>query len=558
MNSFLTTLIFGFSFAAALLIIARLLHYRRANSRRKRISALRAQFGKPLHRNRDFDVYQQFLMHRDAGNTCTVDDQTWEDLDLNSVFSFIDRTLSTPGEIELHRFLRRVEVSVEVLRERDEAVNFLHAHHAVREQIQLKLNELGHCDHSIGLLELIWDGPLPDTRHRRWFDALGALSVASVFVLVTFRLLHAPIPVFAVAMMIGLFAINMAAHYWSRSRYGYLIHRVRYLSKLIGISGQISRIEARELGARISGLRALYERTKSIPIATRLVLHNRQDTSDVFGLLQEYFSIFFLTEVRSLLKAANAICQCRPDLQRLFVAVGEIDALQAVASFRCEIQDFARPRFSERKQLCIENAVHPLISQPVPNSVSITDKQYLITGSNMSGKSTLLRTVGINAVLAQSIFTCTASCYVGNFFHIMSSITLTDNLLQGKSFYLSEAERLLAMIRATMESTTVLCIIDEALRGTNTTERVAAASSILGYLSRQNAVVIAATHDHELTEILAKNFESHHFTERIDEEGIHFDYQIRPGSPKSTNAIRLLELLGYPKDIVENAADLAS
>ena len=179
MNSFLTTLIFGFSFAAALLIIARLLHYRRANSRRKRISALRAQFGKPLHRNRDFDVYQQFLMHRDAGNTCTVDDQTWEDLDLNSVFSFIDRTLSTPGEIELHRFLRRVEVSVEVLRERDEAVNFLHAHHAVREQIQLKLNELGHCDHSIGLLELIWDGPLPDTRHRRWFDALGALSVAA-------------------------------------------------------------------------------------------------------------------------------------------------------------------------------------------------------------------------------------------------------------------------------------------------------------------------------------------------------------------------------------------
>lgn len=71
-------------------------------------------------------------------------------------------------------------------------------------------------------------------------------------------------------------------------------------------------------------------------------------------------------------------------------------------------------------------------------------------------------------------------------------------------------------------------------------------------------MVIAATHDNELTEILAKNFESHHFTEQIDEEGIHFDYQIRPGSAKSTNAIRLLELLGYPKDIVENAADLAS
>ena len=171
----------------------------------------------------------------------------------------------------------------------------------------------------------------------------------------------------------------------------------------------------------------------------------------------------------------------------------------------------------------------------------------------MSGKSTFLRTLGVCAVLAQSAYTCPAKTYRGSIFRIVSSVSLVDDLMQGKSFYFVEAERLLAMIRSSQGTAPVLCMVDELLRGTNSTERLAASEEILSYLAKNNAVVVAATHDVELVDHLDELYVNYHFNDSVDTSGLNFDYQLRPGRATSTNAINLLEHLNFPDEIVENA-----
>ncbi len=101
----------------------------------------------------------------------------------------------------------------------------------------------------------------------------------------------------------------------------------------------------------------------------------------------------------------------------------------------------------------------------------------------------------------------------------------------------------------------VLCIIDELLSGTNSTERLAASSAILEYLAARNTRVIVSTHDLELAERLSRSFECFHFSDEVDDAGLKFDYKLRPGISETQNAIKLLAHLGYPKEVVRLAGD---
>jgi len=171
----------------------------------------------------------------------------------------------------------------------------------------------------------------------------------------------------------------------------------------------------------------------------------------------------------------------------------------------------------------------------------------------MAGKTTFLRTLGVNAILAQTIYTCLAASYTGNYFRIISLISETDSLIEGKSYYLVQAEHLLRMIRSSEKEILTLCLIDEPLAGTNSSERIVASFEILRYLVNHKALVVVATHDLELAGKLKFAFKSYHFTDDVDDQGLKFDFKLREGITSTSNAIRLLEYLDYPKDIVERS-----
>lgn len=184
----------------------------------------------------------------------------------------------------------------------------------------------------------------------------------------------------------------------------------------------------------------------------------------------------------------------------------------------------------------------------------------LLTGSNASGKSTFLKTVAINAILAQSVNTCAGDRYRAPFFRVYTSMALRDDLAGGESYYIVEIKALKRILDAAASGDgPVLCFVDEVLRGTNTVERIAASTQILKSLGGASSCgassifCFAATHDIELTELLQEEFDNYHFEEDVRDGDISFNYRLQAGKASSRNAIRLLELMGYDREITARA-----
>ena len=184
------------------------------------------------------------------------------------------------------------------------------------------------------------------------------------------------------------------------------------------------------------------------------------------------------------------------------------------------------------------------------NSIKTT-KAVLVTGSNASGKSTFLKMVAINAILAQTIHTCMATECKMSYFRVMTSMALRDDLESKESYYIVEIKSLKRILDSAKEETPLLCIVDEVLRGTNTIERIAASSEILASLCLPHVLSFAATHDIELTYMLEEYYTNYHFEEEVKEDDVKFNYLLKKGRVTTRNAIRLLKMTGYDDSIVE-------
>ena len=197
-----------------------------------------------------------------------------------------------------------------------------------------------------------------------------------------------------------------------------------------------------------------------------------------------------------------------------------------------------------------------MIDNPVKNNFK-ENGNVILTGSNASGKSTFIKTIAINSILAQSVNTCLADSYRAYFFKCMTSMALTDNLSEGESYYIVEIKSLKRICDSLNGDVPLLIFIDEVLRGTNTLERIAASSRILHYIGQRNCMLFAATHDIELTYILEKSFRLYHFEESVENGGVSFDYRIKDGRAVTRNAILLLKTLGFDPGITGQAAEAA-
>lgn len=286
-------------------------------------------------------------------------------------------------------------------------------------------------------------------------------------------------------------------------------------------------------------------------IAKRSIGVGRIEGMDQTGIMEILYAVL-LFEENQFFSCINLIKKYQEDLKKIYVTIGEIDALLSIGAYRQGLKNYFHPEFTdEDRYLEAKDLVHPLIDEAVSNSISIKDKGIILTGSNMSGKSTFLRTIGVNAVLAQSIYITTASYYKASFFKIMTSISPEDNIMGGKSYYFREAEALLRIIEEGGEDYSLLCIIDEIFRGTNPVERINASIEILRYLEVHNSLAVVATHDIELTDMLKDKYNLFYFTEDIDKEGMIFDYKLKEGVCRTRNAVKLLKFLNYPKEIIE-------
>jgi predicted ATPase len=247
--------------------------------------------------------------------------------------------------------------------------------------------------------------------------------------------------------------------------------------------------------------------------------------------------------------------------RRWLDALGTVDALASLATLAHDHPSWARPVMADPTAgLAIRATAlaHPLLSWRVrvANDVEVgpPGTVLLVTGSNMSGKSTLLRAVGLNAVLAQAGGPVCASSMILPPVEVHTSMRVQDSLELGVSYFMAGLVRLKRIVDAAREARAdgrpVLYLLDEVLQGTNSAERLIAVRTILSRLVRDGAIGAVTTHDLALAAVpeIARLATLVHFTERVDEESgelkMSFDYRLRPGLATSRNALKLMRLVG--------------
>ncbi len=243
------------------------------------------------------------------------------------------------------------------------------------------------------------------------------------------------------------------------------------------------------------------------------------------------------------------------------MALAELEALSALATLAYDHPHWTFPTL-DASATCYEAADigHPLLPPQKVHTNSLTvgppGTFMLITGSNMSGKSTLLRSVGLNAVLAQAGGPVCASALHMPPLILATSIRVQDSLEHGVSYYMAELQRLkeVVEIAEAADERLVLFLLDEILHGTNTTERQIAARRIIRHLLRQHTIGMVSTHDltlaaaPDITQASQPYYFTEHFERGPDGPTMTFDYTLRSGLATSTNALNLMEIVGLPTE----------
>jgi len=231
--------------------------------------------------------------------------------------------------------------------------------------------------------------------------------------------------------------------------------------------------------------------------------------------------------------------------------LGEFEALNSLATYAYEHPDDPFPEIAESGMfLRAEGISHPLLpdKQAIRNDVRLDETQrlYIISGSNMSGKSTLLRTIGVNTVLALAGAPVRAHRFALTPIHLGASLRTQDSLQGGISRFYAEIQRLRQIVDISREKP-LLFLLDEVLHGTNSHDRRVGAEAVLRSLLRAGALGLLTTHDLTLTQIAADpdlHAVNAHLEDEIVEGKMHFDYHLRPGVVTRSNAIELMRAVG--------------
>ncbi|MFL9485028.1 MutS-related protein [Chitinophagaceae bacterium LWZ2-11] len=513
--------------------------------KKKQLQKIRDNWGKPIDDYRNFYLIDRFAKLQVAPSFHTLSPQTLADIDFNSLFEYLDRTTTKPGQQYLYNKLIHPTNNVQALKTFDKQVDFFAQDARLRENIQLQMTPLSN--HSAYYLSSL----LQENVYQK--PSWAFLLTVDAVIVVLMVLFSFKFPVLLIWLLIPL-TINILLHLWNKNKANDFVRSLPQLNNLINISKKLCKeaipFDTAPIQKSASVFQSFQRRLLLLGMSQTPVL-DEMKMAALF--IFELFKALFLLEVRAFFSCMDDISQKREQIILLFSFVGSVDAAISTASVRAGAK-YCKPVFTASdKALNTLHIYHPLIENCTTNSIAIKDKSILITGSNMSGKTTFIRTVAINSILAQSIYTCFAESFTSLVLKVASSIKIEDNLLEQTSYYLQEVTTIHELINASAQQAQYLFVIDEVFKGTNTVERVAAGKAVLSYLNKKNNLVIVSTHDIELSDLLKEEYDLYHFEEQIINDALTFDHLLKPGKLKTRNAIKLLELSGYPREVVEEA-----
>lgn len=514
----------------------------------KVIKNLMRQFGetpKIAYKPGDMEAIKSYHEYRVKNSMAefVIDDITWNDLNMDDVFKRINMGLTTSGEQYLYHQLRKPTVSDDDFNSRKGMIETIEQDDDLRTKLHKILYKLGK-NKKAKLTEVFQPGKRSASKLILYlFLSLGFVVSATATIISLNNIL-----------VLAFFAIvNSVVRETMRKKIYTDIETVNYSVSMVFASNKIRKLSSHKLD---NHTREIYSELDKLGIILRVGGVSVTSGSDIGDL----FSNWLLLDLITYEIIKNKIGTHYHSIFKIHESLGKIEASLAVASYRKSVPGYTVPRieFESRKTPYLqgEALIHPLVKTCVSNNLMM-NKSHLVTGSNASGKSTFLKTAAINAIMGQAICTVLAKTYDATAFRIYSSMALSDNLLSGESYYISEIKSLKRIVEATKSGHAIMCVIDEVLRGTNTVERIAASSEILKAIADENTLCLVATHDVELCRLLEGQYEMVHFQEDFSGDTMIFDYKMKTGEAKSRNAIKLLRILGFDEQISSAANERA-
>ncbi|MDU1712275.1 MAG: MutS family DNA mismatch repair protein [Staphylococcus epidermidis] len=478
--------------------------------------------------NSRFDA--QYHAYRDHYNEQSfIDDKTWSDLNMDTLFHKINFNFTAIGEMRLYATLRGMfKVNQTSL------INKFKDNKVFRLNVSYILSKIGK-----NVYPLFPDQMLPSKRNilLMFCPLLPFIGFAFIFL----------IPSKGILICLTFMILNAILSFKLKKSYDQDLKSIFYTANVIKQSQALSKIESTpaisvdfthfKASRRFSGLLA---RVESQDMASSIIMFIKL----VFMI---DYVLFHLIQ-RSYFKYQEEVMAC-------YDYISILDNHYSIAMYQHTLTHYCYPKINHNiNGLQMKSIIHPLLDEEnaIANTIDISN-HILLTGSNASGKSTFMKAVALNLILAQSIQTATAHSFIYQPGYVMTSMANADDVLSGDSYFMSELKSIRRLFN-THQCNKIYCFIDEIFKGTNTTERIAASESVLSYLDNQKAYqVIAATHDVELSTLLENTYNNYHFNESIQENSIFFDYKIKPGKANTRNAIELLRITQFPIDIYQRA-----
>jgi hypothetical protein len=478
----------------------------------------------------------------------------------SSIFQLIDSTQTRRGEEYLAKWLAEPSAREAVL-ERQKAVRELVGKEATRESLFVE-----------GAL-VAAERPNPDPLIA-WAEGDPRLEPPSVSRVVAFAVPLASLSLYVLGLL-GYVPSNV----WLGALGAQWAYSLVLLSKIDPIASAVSSRE----GA-LARFRSMLEIVEKERFDAPLLQRQQSDLSPAAGGRKASAEIRSLSNVVSFLDARHnevfrffigplvmwdVHCvlaletwrkRAGKHVRRWLEVIGEVEALASLAGYAHDHPEHAWPTFSETPAFRAAGLGHPILDPRalVRNDVALRGPgtALLVTGSNMSGKSTLLRSMGVNAVLAMTGAPVVANELVTSTFEVRTSMWAKDSLAKGVSHFYAELQKLKRVVDGIGRERPLFFLLDEILQGTNSRERVIGARSVLRHLLERQAMGAVSTHDVGLLDLppeLDARLDKVHFEEQVQEKNgksvMSFDHRLRQGVVRSTNALRLMKLVGIDVDL---------
>lgn len=473
------------------------------------------------------------------------------DLDIvgkKSLFQFLNTTHTWHGRHAFANDLLHSEYSKDEIRQRQGAIAELSMDNEFTSELEYSFSKIGNDPSAHVLVEELKDTqPFTQKRYLRillTYSPLFIILFVGMTIIFHLKQFYLTSFILVVAQtflwLIGFPATNRYVQSvnglpFKLNAYGEVLELV---DKTKFTACKLQQIQSNLTASNISAAKAIKELSK---ITDKLSVRSNPIIYFILNafLLWDYECAFMFEDWKT---------KYAPHCEKWFLSLGELESLLCFATMKKVCNQTCFPAISDIRKVEAKELGHPMIPNDirVMNPLRLHDNISIISGSNMSGKTTYLRTVGINIVLARAGGYVCAKEMVCSGLHIVTSLRIADDLNEGISTFYAELKRIKLILDTTKCDHNTLFLIDEIFRGTNSVDRLNGAKTVITKLSQLKSIGMLTTHDLELCDLqqTIPRIQNYSFSEYYKNKKICFDYKIRSGKSNTANAKYLMELIG--------------